>query len=424
MKKTNKLFAILLAIFMMAIIAPMAFAADEVVTIDLANGNVTITETGYSIDGGAETAFTGDYVITGKNDTSKSGYVIVFESIAEGTDITFKDVEITKTDYSGIWFKCDTDIYVTGKMILVGKYSPMFTGIAVNITGDADIEYSGGFFNSTKISIQCNSLSLEKTLNGQMIATSKFHVEATEDICFAGNISCGEFKIVAGNNITYGSDSISAAEVNMTAGNDISLISGNGGLSGGEVNITAGNDITSTININTLNVKMVAGNNIIQEGGGAPIEQTPLDFGNKLVIKNAGIEHTHTFADVAYNNDATCKADGTKLVKCDCDWAKEKTVTAEGTKLDHTFTKYEVVTAPTCEATGLEKAYCDYGCGATDDNELPVLGHADEDGDNICDNGGESMLCKDCGRPVHGDTLVDNFVCWLVMLFNLIKSMF
>ena len=389
MKKTNKLLAILLAVFMMAVVAPMAFAADEVVTIDLANGNVTITETGYSIDGGAETAFTGDYVFTGKNDTSKGGYVIVFESVAEGSKITFKDVEITKTDYSGILFMCDVDIFATGKITLVGKYSPMFTGSAfVNITGDADIEYTGEMFNSTQLSIQCNNLSVEKEQgHGYMVGANKFHVEATEDISFEGSISCADFKMVA-TNITFDSN-LSAPEANMTAENNITLA---GSLSVGKVNLVAGNDITSLSSINTLNVNMVAGNNITHKsGGGAPIENTALDFGNKLIITNAAIEHTHEFADVAYNNDATCTADGTKLVKCDCQWAKEKTVTAEGTKLDHV------------DADG--DYLCDNACGY--EFEKP----ADE-------------TCPDCGRPAHEDTFVQNLICLIVMLINLIKTAF
>ena len=51
-------------------------------------------------------------------------------------------------------------------------------------------------------------------------------------------------------------------------------------------------------------------------------------------------------------------------------------------------------------------------------------GNCGADGDKMCDNGGEQLTCEDCGRPVHEDTLVQNFICWLVMLVNLIKSMF
>ena len=53
----------------------------------------------------------------------------------------------------------------------------------------------------------------------------------------------------------------------------------------------------------------------------------------------------------------------------------------------HSFTKHEEVTAPECGKAGLEKAVCDYGCGATDEKEIPALEHIDEDGDYLCDHG-------------------------------------
>ena len=31
---------------------------------------------------------------------------------------------------------------------------------------------------------------------------------------------------------------------------------------------------------------------------------------------------------------------------------------------------------------------------------------------------------KDCGRPVHDDSLMENIICWFTMLINLLKSMF
>ncbi len=32
--------------------------------------------------------------------------------------------------------------------------------------------------------------------------------------------------------------------------------------------------------------------------------------------------------------------------------------------------------------------------------------------------------CKDCGRPVHGDSFAENLICLIVMFVNLIKSIF
>ncbi len=53
----------------------------------------------------------------------------------------------------------------------------------------------------------------------------------------------------------------------------------------------------------------------------------------------------------------------------------------------HSFTKYEETEVPECEKAGKEVAYCDHGCGATDENEIPALEHIDEDGDYLCDHG-------------------------------------
>lgn len=83
--------------------------------------------------------------------------------------------------------------------------------------------------------------------------------------------------------------------------------------------------------------------------------------------------------------------------------------------------------APTCTETGLEEGQ---HCSRCDDmtvaqEVIPAIGeHIDTDGDTMCDHGGEQLTCGDCLRPVHGDTLIDNFVCWIVMLINLIKTMF
>ncbi len=121
--------------------------------------------------------------------------------------------------------------------------------------------------------------------------------------------------------------------------------------------------------------------------------------------------------------------------------AKEKTCTTIGwdaykycTECDYTTyaeipASHEIVNveakANTCTEIGWDAyEYCTE-CDYTTYVEIPDLGgHINEDGDTLCDRCGETILCEDCGRPVHGDTIVDKFVCWIVMLFNLIKSIF
>ncbi len=652
MKNTNKLLAIILAIFMMAVIAPMAFAAEDTVTIDLANGNVTISATGYSINGAAETPFTGDYIITGKNDETKMANVIQINSVADGTDITLKDVDITQKGSPCVMLNTDITLNATGTVKLTNT-SPTISanGKNVVITGDADILVNTGVYLATvgTMDITCNSLKVICTGSAPIVyGCTDFKVNAVKDVVLNGWFTSGNVEITAGEDITIGNANstapllsgaatlkstngnividhkvmictgsaftaeaagdvrvsagstspaitvtttikgvnvklsnasgaiISGSKLDIDAtgdididgnssgaplitatetkleGNNITLSNASGtivncskldidatgdididGNSSGAPLITAtetnleGNNITIandgitmlvccddlTVNatgeftaVGASRAPLIAGksasiyfditagsveientqtNSMVISGGGnitatdgdvsvkgnlnnpglasenlavtaengtvtlqndgsgfvvaamltvdaqsivlanpnatAPIapdgydltaenditvitgNATPsndptgsdakYDFGGKLTVTTSAgtTEHTHEFVDVEYNNDATCEADGTKLVKCDCDWAKEKTVTAEGTKLDH----------------------------------------VDNDGDYLCDNacGHEfekpaDETCPDCGRPVHGDTLVDNFICWFVMLINLIKTMF
>ncbi len=35
-----------------------------------------------------------------------------------------------------------------------------------------------------------------------------------------------------------------------------------------------------------------------------------------------------------------------------------------------------------------------------------------------------AVYCSDCGRPVHDDSLAQNLICFIIMLINLVKSMF
>jgi hypothetical protein len=122
------------------------------------------------------------------------------------------------------------------------------------------------------------------------------------------------------------------------------------------------------------------------------------------------------------------------VVYCDDCGAELDRDTKTVDALKHSFTKYEVTEEAKCGVEGKEVATCDNGCGATDEKAIAALTHKDADGDYKCDFGcGHEFekpeapaedICPDCGRPVHDDTLVQSFVCWIIMLVNLIKSMF
>lgn len=549
MQKRNRLFAIILAVFVMAVVAPMAFAADEVVTIDLANGNVTITETGYSIDGGAETAFTGDYIFTGKNDETKMADVIRINSLAEGTDITLKDVEIAQKGPACINSLVDFTLEATGS-VKMSNTAPVINagGKNIVITGDADISLNSNVYLASvgTMDIACNRLEIVCKSSAPMVyGCSDFKVNAVKDVVLNGWFTPGNVEVTAGEDITIDNANTTApllqattslksingditidhkgmictgASVVLDAAGDVTVnadtpnpaiaagkltitgdnvtltnasgfitdvgttdidakgditIEGNTGspvvtggvayfnadgnitltnnasvgmlstvatmdiAAKGDITLTAGcsspmmyTNITATSENGTVamtnkgNFFITSGNLVVDAkdivltvvGAGPitqysydltaenditistgysattynPIEPTAYDFGNKLTVTTSEgtTEHTHEYADVAYNNDATCEADGTKLVKCDCDWAKEKTVTAEGTKLDHV------------DADGDYK--CDHGCGY--EFEKPAE---------------PENPCEDCGK-VHKNGL-QGFLCFV---FKLVKMLF
>ena len=66
MKKIRKLIMALCVIGIIVLTLPVTARADEeTVTLDLGNGAIDITSTGYTQGGGSEVAFTGAYVKTG-----------------------------------------------------------------------------------------------------------------------------------------------------------------------------------------------------------------------------------------------------------------------------------------------------------------------------------------------------------------------
>lgn len=123
---------------------------------------------------------------------------------------------------------------------------------------------------------------------------------------------------------------------------------------------------------------------------------------------------------------ATCTGEGVEAgLYCeDCD---KYIVGGEAIPVDadnHDIVVDQAV-APTCTETGLtEGQHCSRCDNATvAQQEIPVVDHADEDGDNICDNGGEQLICEDCGRPVH-EGQINGYICMLITFIKLVVSFF
>ncbi|MBR3815367.1 MAG: leucine-rich repeat protein [Clostridia bacterium] len=161
--------------------------------------------------------------------------------------------------------------------------------------------------------------------------------------------------------------------------------------------------------------------------------------------------------------EAKCEVNAIESATCTlCGETDEREV--EGSALKHSFTKYEETEAPKCGVAGKEVAYCDNGCQTTDEREIPALehifldyvsngdatctadgtktaecinscgatdtvadegtklSHTDEDGDKLCDSCGEQYYCKYCGREVHEENGIAQYICVIIMFVKLVVS--
>ncbi len=175
---------------------------------------------------------------------------------------------------------------------------------------------------------------------------------------------------------------------------------------------------------------------------------------------------THNFNDYEITSPAKCEVNAIETGTCwFCGETDEREV--EGTALSHSFTKYEEFEAPKCGVAGKEISYCDNGCQTTDEREIPALehifldyvsngdatctadgtktaecergcgatdtvadensklDHTDEDGDKVCDDCEAEIIdvCPDCGRPVHDDKGIPQYICLIIAIFNIIVSL-
>ncbi len=116
--------------------------------------------------------------------------------------------------------------------------------------------------------------------------------------------------------------------------------------------------------------------------------------------------------------DPECEKEGSYdlVVYCDICGGEISRETFAVDALEHLFLDYIYNEDATCTENGTKTAVCDNGCGETDTvtAEDTMLNHADEDGDNICDNC-ETVIndvCPDCGEAIHENKLGE-YICIL-----------
>lgn len=176
--------------------------------------------------------------------------------------------------------------------------------------------------------------------------------------------------------------------------------------------------------------------------------------------------NVHSFTNYIFNNNAACEKDGTKTAACDYGCGKTETVTAKGTATGHSFTEFVKSSDAACGKNATETAPCENGCGVSETRQiegtalshiedstpvirnnvpatcekegsytevivcsvcggdiksnvttLPALGHSDNNGDNVCDNGGETLRnpADDCTHICHKSGIM-GFI-WKVIRF-------
>ncbi len=136
---------------------------------------------------------------------------------------------------------------------------------------------------------------------------------------------------------------------------------------------------------------------------------------------------THNFKDYEITTPAKCGVNAKETGTC---WLCGETDEREvpGTALEHLFLEYTSNGDATCEADGTKTATCLNGCGTEDTvaDEGSQLDHADEDGDKVCDDCEAEIVdvCPDCGRPVHEEKGIPQFICLIIMLIRLVTSFF
>ena len=105
-------------------------------------------------------------------------------------------------------------------------------------------------------------------------------------------------------------------------------------------------------------------------------------------------EHTHSFTNYVYNEDATCMEDGTETAVCDgCDVTDTRTKV--GSALGHSFGEWQVKVDATCEETGSKEHICSV-CGAVETEVIEALGHDMQGVETV------EPTCTEDGRITNG----------------------
>lgn len=221
----KKIVALLTALLMLALcictLPTVVLADSDVLTLDIANGAITITETGYSIDGGEETAYTGSYIITGSAETTGPFKTLKVNGVASGSKVTLKDLTIITNGEGAIFLNAPVE--ATGKLRVASADSP-FSGSNISITGDAQIECvmptGANIFYCGALNLTCKSMKLS---GGMVVAAADMSITTTDYCVIEANAPAfagGSLKLNIGGalDIKSASNCLSLNNADITAG--------------------------------------------------------------------------------------------------------------------------------------------------------------------------------------------------------------
>ena len=144
MKKILILILVLAAVLSISGVA----LADNPGELDIANGSIVITETGYSLNGAAEVPYTGDYVITQTDAATATANTITVNGIADGKTITLNGVNMSGST-SMINVNADATLLLenTNSVISIAVKTPTIciaSGKTLVIDGTGSLTVKGG----------------------------------------------------------------------------------------------------------------------------------------------------------------------------------------------------------------------------------------------------------------------------------------
>jgi len=337
---------------MLCLLPVSALAADEL-TLNIADGAIVITATGYSIDNAAEIPYTGSYIITGSANTTGPFKYLTVNGVADGASVTLKDLSIVTSGPPAIILSAP--VKATGKIQATAPADTICGG-SVTITGDADFTVTSTTgapaFSAGEITLSCRTLhvdggtgfsvgTINVTTTGDMKIKSNnpsiggnnttlkvggnLEIEAANSLCFsvtnafveaAGNITL--------NNSTASPTAYASDSLSLKAGGNITVNGGgsNGLLAPNKLTASAGGNLTVSTSgnsptISSNNVDLTASGDISVTGSKSiavnALETGSISAGGKLTLQ--GGASAPVYSGNSTSGTHTLQAKGDVLVK-------------------------------------------------------------------------------------------------------------